>query len=111
MKYKKIYVVDLDHTLCDIKLIPEENNRWDYQNAKPYLERIEKINRLYEEGNQIIIDTARGSTSGNDWYKKTKNQLDSWGLKYHILRTGTKFPADYYIDDKAINSEEFFNDK
>jgi len=24
------------------------------------------------------------------------------------LRTGVKFAADYYIDDKAINSEEFF---
>lgn len=108
MEYKKIYVIDLDHTLCHVELKPEENNRWDYQGAKPFVKRIEKINYLYEQGNKIIIDTARGSVSGKDWYKQTENQLKSWGLKYHILRTGTKFPADYYIDDKAIKDSVFF---
>jgi len=108
MEHKKVFVIDLDETLCHIELLPHENNRWDYQNATPFLNRIEKVNSLYEEGHKIIIDTARGSVSGKDWYKDTKNQLHSWGLKFHILRTGIKFPADYYIDDKAIKDSDFF---
>ena len=39
---------------------------------------------------------------------ETYDQLTSWGLKFHELRAGVKFAADYYIDDKAINSEDFF---
>lgn len=107
--FKKIYVFDLDHTLCDVRKIAEENNRWGYEQAEPYFERIKQVNELYNTGNQIIIDSARGTVSGKDWYDITKKQLDSWGLKYHKLRTGEKFPSDYYIDDKSINSEDFFS--
>lgn len=104
----KVYVFDLDHTLCDVKFI--NNHRWDYQNATPYLDRIEIVNKLYDNGNEIIIETARGSVSGKNWMSLTENQLSTWGLKYHKLRTGVKFPADFYIDDKAINDKEFFNE-
>jgi len=37
----------------------------------------------------------------------TKNQLETWGCKYHELILG-KPHADYFIDDKGINSDEFF---
>ena len=37
----------------------------------------------------------------------TKMQLDIWGCKYHELILG-KPSADYYIDDKAVNSDDFF---
>lgn len=101
-----IYVFDLDHTLCDTK--KKENGDWDYVGSAPYNDRIKKVNELYEAGNKIIVETARGCVSKRNWYTETYNQLVSWNLKFHELRTGVKFAADYYIDDKAINSEDFF---
>jgi len=103
----KTYVFDLDHTLCDTK--KDVNGRWLYFEASPFIERIEKVNKLWKEGNKIIIETARGCDSKINYYEKTFDQLRSWGLKFHQLRTGVKFSADYYIDDKAVNSEDFFN--
>jgi CMP-N,N'-diacetyllegionaminic acid synthase len=102
----KRYVFDLDNTLCDTKKNSEGN--WDYLNALPFSDRIEKVNKLFEEGNYIIIETARGCSSKKNWYIETYNQLISFGLKFNELRTGVKFNADFFIDDKAINSENFF---
>ena len=71
-------------------------------------DRIEKINKLWEEGHTIIIETARGCGSKINHYEDTFNQLRSWGLKFTSLRTGVKFGGDFFIDDKGINSEDFF---
>ena len=38
---------------------------------------------------------------------KTKEQLDSWGRKYHGILIN-KPVYDLFIDDKNINSEDFF---
>ena len=95
-----IYCFDLDGTLC--------SHESDYNYAKPIMERINKVNSLYDEGNTILIDTARGSTTGIDWYEITKKQLDLWGVKYHNLRVGIKLNFDIIIDDKAINDKLFF---
>lgn len=101
------YVFDLDNTLCDTK--KKEDGNWDYLNAKPFQDRISIVNTLFEEGHYIIIETARGCVSKKNWYEKTFNQLVNYGLKFHELRTGVKFNADFFIDDKAINSNDFFN--
>lgn len=103
-----IYVFDLDNTLCFTS--KKQNGDWDYGNSKPYFERIKKVNDLYDQGNYIIIETARGNSSKIDWYLFTFEQLTSWDLKFHEVRTGIKFGADYYIDDRGINSEDFFRD-
>lgn len=100
MEYNKI-CFDLDGTLC-------ETNDTDYNGAKPKLDRIKKVNKLYDNGVTIIIDTARGTTTGLDWRNFTESQLKEWGVKYHILRTGIKLNADLYVDDKAINDNKFF---
>jgi hypothetical protein len=105
----KRYVFDLDNTLCDTKKKGDGN--WDYLNANPFAERIILVNKLYDEGNYIIIETARGSVSKKNWYEETYNQLVSYGLKFHELRTGVKFNGDVFIDDKGINSEVFFDEK
>jgi FMN phosphatase YigB (HAD superfamily) len=101
-----IYVFDLDNTLCDTQ--KKSDGNWDYINAKPFEDRIKKVNTLYDDGNYIIVETARGCISKKNWYEQTYNQLINFGLKFHELRTGVKFNADYFIDDKAINSETFF---
>ena len=97
----KTYCFDLDGTLCT-------NTEGDYENALPYTERISIVNDLYEKGNTIIIETARGSKTGIDWNQITKNQLNKWGISYHKLRAGVKIAADIYIDDKGINDKSFF---
>lgn len=102
------YVFDLDNTLCKT-----ENS--DYTNAIPLDSRIQIVNRLFDEGNTIIIHTARGmgSTDNNQikainkYYSLTEAQLTSWGVKYHNLLLG-KPSGDYYIDDKGINDNDFF---
>jgi hypothetical protein len=103
-----VYVFDLDNTLCITN--KNENGQWDYYNSVPLVERVKKVNKLFEQGNKIIIETARGNSSKIDWFSHTEKQLILWGLKFHELRTGVKFGADYYIDDRAINSELFFGE-
>ena len=106
---KMVFVIDLDHTLCNTE--KKNNGDWDYLNSQPLQERITKVNSLFEKGNTIIIETARGCNSKYNWYLETYQQLITWGLKFHHLRTGVKYAADYYIDDKAINADDFFKDK
>jgi hypothetical protein len=99
MEKMNIYV-DIDETICFY------DGERDYNLAKPSLENIEKINILYEKGNLITYWTARGTKTGIDWYEITKNQLDSWGCKYHLLITGQKPAYDLLICDKTKRIEE-----
>jgi hypothetical protein len=92
--------VDIDNTIC----VTEGT---DYNDVKPMPERIEKINKLYDEGNTIVYWTARGSVTGIDHSELTKKQFKEWGVKYHELKFG-KPPYDLFIDDKNINSENYF---
>jgi len=100
-----IYIVDIDNTICDTYMV---DGKWDYENSIPNLDRISKINSLFDEGHTINYWTARGSGSGLDWSELTKQQLDSWGCKYHEIRLG-KPSYDIWIDDKAFNDKHFFD--
>ena len=54
------YVFDIDGTICTMV------DDGDYANATPLKDRIAVINRLYDAGNTIIFQTARGmGRSGN----------------------------------------------
>lgn len=94
------YTVDIDNTIC-------ETQGNDYPNSKPLLDRIQKINTLYDAGHEIHYWTARGSNSGVDWLQLTLEQLKVWGCKYTTAKTG-KPAYDIWIDDKAINAEQYF---
>lgn len=93
------YLCDIDKTIC-----------WtegdDYKNAQPIQDRIDKMNKLVEEGHQVVYWTARGSESGINWDELTRSQLNKWKVKFHSI--GSKPWANCYIDDLAINSNEFF---
>ncbi len=95
-----IYCFDIDGTICS-------NTDGNYEIAEPFKDRIEKINQLYDDGNSILFFTARGSTTKINWKKLTEDQLQEWGVKYTKLIFG-KPEADIYIDDKAVDVEEFF---
>lgn len=100
-----IYIVDIDNTIC---LTRKVDGKWDYPNSTPLEYRIDRVNELYDDGHTIIYWTARGTGSGIDWSELTKQQLDSWGCKYHEVRLG-KPSYDIWIDDKAFNDEHFFD--
>ncbi len=105
------YNVDIDGTIC----YPGEGDG-RYTDAVPRWDRIKIINKLHDEGHEIIYHTARGmGTFKNDreaarkeYYVFTINQLNSWGCKYDALFLG-KPAADFYIDDKGIQSDKFFD--
>jgi hypothetical protein len=111
MSKLKIIAFDLDDVICYRPKGYEHlgPNKYDY--CEPDDHVIELINSLYEEGNKIIIYTARGMSQykGNvaliysKLYSKTTQQLDGWGLKYDQLVMG-KIHYDLLIDDKVLNS-------
>ena len=108
------YCVDIDGTICS----PTVGRA--YEKAEPWKQRIDKLNKLYDEGHYIIYFTARamgrfseeeylvaGAKASAVLFELTQSQLKEWGAKYHELIMG-KPHADYFIDDKGINSDEFF---
>jgi hypothetical protein len=103
-----IYIFDIDGTICT-------NTGGEYEKAVPLMERIKEINHLYNKGNTIIFQTARGmGRSSNStayaheaFYEFTRSQLEEWGVKYHSLFLG-KPAGDIYVDDKGMKDEHFF---
>jgi len=102
------YVFDIDGTICT-------TTDGDYALSQPLQERINFVNKLYDEGHTIIFQTARGmGRSGNSvafayemFEKGTRHQLEKWGVKYHQLFLG-KPAGDIYIDDKGMPDIDFF---
>lgn len=113
MSKLKTIAFDLDDVICYRPKGYEHlgPNKYDYCESDQSV--IDLINSLYEEGNKIVIYTARGMSQykGNvaliysELYSKTIQQLDGWGLKYDQLVMG-KIHYDLLIDDKALNSSD-----
>lgn len=95
-----IVYVDIDNTIF-------KTEGTDYTKSKPMPDRIKVINNLYDEGNEIVYWTARGTGSGKDWSEVTEKQFKEFGVKYTSLKFG-KPVYDIFIDDKNINSEQYF---
>tara|TARA_Y100000593_G_C4311422_1_gene338529 strand:- start:1263 stop:1583 length:321 start_codon:yes stop_codon:yes gene_type:complete len=104
------YVFDIDGTICT-------QTDGNYEDAKPFENRIKKVNELYDAGNEIIFLTARGMGRHNNnpemanaqFWNFTNQQLKTWGVKFHNLFLG-KPAAAIYIDDKGIKDTDFFNE-
>jgi hypothetical protein len=92
----KVIYVDIDETIC----LTSEDRK--YENSKPLHQNIDKINKLYEEGNTIVYWTARGSRKQINWYDLTYKQLNEWGAKFHELRVDKPY-YDMFIDDKLCD--------
>tara|TARA_Y100000814_G_C12154357_1_gene342062 strand:- start:19 stop:324 length:306 start_codon:yes stop_codon:yes gene_type:complete len=100
-----IIFVDIDDTICYYEKKYADN--LNYSTALPYKDRIEKINRLYDNGDIIVYWTARGTLTQKMWFDTTYKQLTQWGCKFHELRMG-KPVYDLFIDDKNISSDNYF---
>jgi len=90
----KTYIVDIDGTICS-QMCSET-----YHLAEPFLDRIKKINNLFNQGHTVIYWTARGQNSGIDFTELTAKQLKEWGCLFTELRMN-KPSYDIWIDDKA----------
>ena len=101
-----VIYVDIDETICE-HLNTNPALQRDYRKATPIKKNIEKINKLYDEGNTIVYWTARGGKTGIDWTELTEKQLLEWGAKHNEFRMGKPY-YDLFICDKAINSNDFF---
>ena len=99
-----VIYVDIDETICKTP-----KNR-DYSKSKPIKDNIKKINDLFDFGYTIVYWTARGSSTGKDHSKITKQQLKKWKAKHTELKMG-KPMYDLFICDKAINSIDFFAER
>lgn len=93
----KTYCFDIDDTIC-------VTDGLDYEKSIPIKDRIDKVNKLKEQGHKIIFFTARGFVTKIDYRELTLGQLEDWGVRFDELYMG-KPAADYYIDDK--NSDVF----
>ena len=94
------YIVDIDGTIC-------YTVNSNYEESRPYKDRILRLNGLFDEGHEVHYYTARGGTSGKDWQEFTVRQLMNWGVRATTIKTG-KQVYDIWIDDKAINDREYF---
>ena len=108
-----IYCFDLDDTICT----PHHsatNSHEKYGNAAPVTKVITKVNSIYDVGHEVIIFTARRMLThhGNleeieeDVGDITRNWLFKHGVYYHKLIFGKPY-ADFYVDDKAMNLDDF----
>ena len=73
-----IIYVDIDNTICNT-----ENS--DYHNSKPRQEQIDKINKLHDEGHEIVYWTARGGHSGLNW-KAFKHKRNHHMIYLYVIR-------------------------
>ena len=90
-----IYCFDLDGVLVT------ETKTGDYSDSQPIPDAISKLREFYDD-HTIIIHTARSY----DWLGHTQKQLSEFDIPHDLL-VMAKPKADYYIDDRAINSEDW----
>jgi len=102
LRLKKTICFDIDGCLCS-------QTDGDYGKAVPNQKAIAVVNRLFNKGCKIILNTSRfmGRTGDNakeaydQGYDLTKEQLKNWGVLYHELWLG-KPRTDIIIDDRAV---------
>ena len=91
MNERKLYAVDFDGTLT------MGDNKWweEGNNPIPNKKNIDKVNKLYIQGNYIIIFSAR------PWEvaRKTVAWLIANGVRFHGINFN-KMAAYKYIDDR-----------
>ncbi len=93
-----VIAVDLDGTLTNGERF------WDTL-PTPNKGMVERIRALYQQGNIIIVWTARAWETAPE----TVGWLIMNRIPFHALRCD-KGGADLYIDDKCINTQDFLKE-
>ena len=97
---KLVYAIDLDWTIC----LGQFRGEWE---PEPIQSRIDYINWLYKKWHIILIYTARDPSL----FVQTYAWLVKHWVMHHWINMQRKPGSDYYLDDKAIYTNHFFNDK
>jgi len=106
MGNKKIFIIDIDGTICENVLNEEGPEKMLH--AKPFKESIERINDLYGQGNMICFFTARTDEHRDVTLKWLKEN----GVKYHQIifnkpRKTNEFREYHFVDDTPIRATTF----
>lgn len=104
-KYPVRYCFDIDNTILTYSSNPKTK-----EGIEPIPSMVALLRRLYNEGNTIVLQTARGMQSNQSNLglanKKGAYQvfetLEKYEIPYHEIYFGKPW-ADIYIDDKAWN--------
>lgn len=102
----KIYVIDIDGTICEN--IRNEDGEERMRKAAAIPEAISQINRMYDEGHYICFFTART----DEHEAATRAWLKEHDVKYHQLilnkpRKLAPYTEYHFIDDSHVKATTF----
>ena len=114
MDKKQTIVIDIDDTICHTNHNYQDAKQ-KYGNALPNNKVINGMRILKRQGFHIILLTARRMLTHNgdiekiieDVGKITTDWLERYNVPYDELIWGKPYSGTYYVDDKAMNLEEF----
>ena len=112
MTEKPVIAIDIDGTIAEITT---ETGYSKYNNVKPKLEVIKKVNELwFSKRFEIVLYTARGMASTNDNPQKAdelyREITEKWLLENRVCYDRLEFGKKRYlwiIDDRALSPEMF----
>jgi len=113
-KNRPVIVFDLDDTIC-YPNHESKDTETKYGQAKPNIEIIDRMNRLSVDNFYIIIHSARRMLTHDgdidkihrDVWDVTVRWLNLWNVPYDELVFGKPYANTYYVDDKAMNLNDF----
>lgn len=88
------FLFDVDGTLLT------QQAPGEYGKAKPIEGRMEIVNKLFDDGHQIVFYTSRNFK----YMQMTYKQLRTFGFKFHHIAFG-KPHADFIVDDRLLSFE------
>ena len=99
-------IYDLDGTLCTKRKSGET-----YKDVQPIQSMVDQLNKFYDEGHTIIINTARNmATQNNDVGKVMQNigeltlrWLREHNIRYHSIVFGKPYGMCYCDDRSVLN--------
>lgn len=109
-----VLVVDIDGTLCDVKVAGQS-----YADLVPRPAMLERLREYQNKGYRVLLYTARNMNT----YKNNLGQINKhtapvliewlakWEVPYDEILFGKPWPRTkgFYIDDRSIRPDEFLN--
>ncbi len=106
MSALKIFVIDIDGTICE--QVRNEEGSARMAEAKPFLDSIRRINQLYREGHYVCFFTARTSEHAKvteEWLKK--HNVNYHQIIYNKPRKIGKYDTYHFVDDANVRATTF----
>jgi hypothetical protein len=101
--HNMIYYFGIDNIIC-------KTNGTEYENSSPYEDRIEIINKLFDDGNTICYNSDREQKTGESQTMLLYKQLKDWKCKYTSIKLDM-LHYDYLIDNNTYTGNNFFETK